>query len=277
VLLVIAPLMWAGNAVVGRLVHELVPPITLNFLRWLLAFGLLLPLAHGVLRPDSPVWPHWRRYALLGLLGIGTYNALQYLALQTSTPINVTLVGSSMPVWMLAVGALCFGAAVTRQQLVGAALSMAGVLLVLSRGEWSQLLSLRLVPGDVHAAGHGVLGLLQLAAGTHQRTRKRAWRLGGLSDGPNGLRPALVGRLCRSRMGAGPQPHHLGLAAGGCSGLYRHRAAVVAYRCWGVGVCSVRGQRLRGSSPTSHRCLLLMSAAFLGEAPRAYPCALALR
>ena len=103
VLLVIAPLLWAGNAVVGRLVHELIPPITLNFIRWVLAFAILLPLAHGVLRADSPLWPHWRRYALLGLLGIGAYNALQYMALQTSTPINVTLVGSSMPVWMLAV------------------------------------------------------------------------------------------------------------------------------------------------------------------------------
>eukprot|EP01031_Cornospumella_fuschlensis_P045637 gene45637-55858_t len=69
VLLVIPPLLWAGNAVVGRLVHELIPPITLNFIRWVLAFAILLPLAHGVLRPDSPLWPHWRRYALLGLLG----------------------------------------------------------------------------------------------------------------------------------------------------------------------------------------------------------------
>ena len=148
-LLVTAPLLWAGNAVVGRLVHDLVPPITLNFLRWALALALLLPLTHRVLRPDSPLWPHWRRYALLGLLGVGLYNALQYLALQTSTPINVTLVGSSMPVWMLAVGALFFGVAVTRRQLAGAALSMIGVLTVLSRGEWSQLLALRLVAGDL--------------------------------------------------------------------------------------------------------------------------------
>ena len=148
-LLVTAPLLWAGNAVVGRLVHDLVPPITLNFLRWALALALLLPLTHRVLRPDSPLWPHWRRYALLGLLGVGLYNALQYLALQTSTPINVTLVGSSMPVWMLAVGALFFGVAVTRRQLAGAALSMIGVLTVLSRGEWSQLLALRLVAADL--------------------------------------------------------------------------------------------------------------------------------
>ena len=149
VLLVVPPLLWAGNAVTGRLVHDLIPPITLNFIRWILAFLVLLPLAYQVLRPGSPLWPHWRRYALLGLLGIGAYNALQYMALQTSTPINVTLVGSSMPVWMLAVGALFFGAVVTRRQLLGALLSMCGVLLVLSRGEWSQLLAFRLVPGDV--------------------------------------------------------------------------------------------------------------------------------
>ena len=76
-LLVIPPLLWAGNAVVGRMVNDLVPPITLNFLRWALAFFLLLPLAYPVLRRDSGMWSHWRRYALLGLLGVGCYNALQ--------------------------------------------------------------------------------------------------------------------------------------------------------------------------------------------------------
>ena len=131
-LLTLPPLLWAGNAVVGRLVHELVPPMTLNLLRWVIAFALLLPLAGRTLRRDSPLWAHWRRYSLLGLLGVGCYNALQYLALQTSTPINATLVGSSMPVWMLSVGALFFGVPVARQQLLGALLSIVGVVLVLA-------------------------------------------------------------------------------------------------------------------------------------------------
>ena len=91
-MLAAAPLLWAGNAVVGRALHTLIAPSTLNFLRWLLAFALLLPLAWQVLRPASGLWPHWRRYAALGLFGIGSYNALQYLALQTSTALNVTLV-----------------------------------------------------------------------------------------------------------------------------------------------------------------------------------------
>ena len=63
-LLTLPPLLWAGNAVLGRLVVDLVPPATLNFLRWLLAFFILLPLAGWVLRPGSGLWPHWRRFCL---------------------------------------------------------------------------------------------------------------------------------------------------------------------------------------------------------------------
>ena len=67
-LLTIPPLMWAGNAVVGRLVSDMVSPMTLNLLRWVLAFLLLLPVAGGVLRVNSGLWSHWRRFAMLGLL-----------------------------------------------------------------------------------------------------------------------------------------------------------------------------------------------------------------
>lgn len=146
----VAPLMWAGNAVVGRLVHTLISPLTFNLIRWVLAALVLGVLAGWVLRRDSGLWTHWRRFALLGLLGMGCYNSLQYLALQTSSPINVTLVASSSPLWMMAVGALFFRARVSRVQLLGAVLSIAGVGVVLARGDWAQLMALRLVPGDLY-------------------------------------------------------------------------------------------------------------------------------
>jgi drug/metabolite transporter (DMT)-like permease len=148
-LLLVPPLLWAGNAIVGRLVNELIPPLTLNFFRWVLAFVLLLPIAHQVLRRTSPLWPHWKHFALLGLLGVGCYNSLQYLALQTSTPINVTLVASSTPVFMLAMGALFFKQTVRKRQMFGAVLSIAGVMLVLCRGDWHALANVHLVLGDV--------------------------------------------------------------------------------------------------------------------------------
>ena len=142
-------LLWAGNVIVGRLCSDLISPFALNLLRWSIAFVVLLPLAWKVLRKDSPIWPLWRQYMLLGLLGIGCYNALLYLALKTSTPLNVTLVSSSMPVWMLAIGRLCWGIAVSRRQLYGALLSILGAIVVMSRGDLHSLLNLRFVAGDL--------------------------------------------------------------------------------------------------------------------------------
>jgi drug/metabolite transporter (DMT)-like permease len=147
-LLTLPPLLWAGNAVIGRLMAGQVPPMTLNFLRWAIAFVLLLPWTGWLLRRDSPLWPRWPRFAVLGLLGVGCYNALQYLALKTSTPLNVTLVAASMPVWMLGFGRLFFGQRLSLRQVAGAVLSIAGVLVVLSRGDWDVLRQVRLVPGD---------------------------------------------------------------------------------------------------------------------------------
>ena len=66
-LLTVAPVLWAGNAVVGRMVAPLVPPLTLNFLRWALAFLILLPFGWRMLAADSPIWDNMRRYAVLGL------------------------------------------------------------------------------------------------------------------------------------------------------------------------------------------------------------------
>src|SRR5690606_11510971 len=86
---------------------------------------------------------------MLGLLGIGVYNALQYMALRTSTPLNVTLIASSIPVWTMLIGALVYGVIPRRAQLVGATLSLSGVALVLSRGEFSSLRNIQFVEGDL--------------------------------------------------------------------------------------------------------------------------------
>lgn len=152
VLLVLPPLMWAGNAVVGRLLVDSIGPLWLNLLRWVTAFLLLLPLGWRALADAGSrrqIASRWRHLAILGLLGVGTYNALQYMALRTSTPLNVTLIASSLPVWSLITGALLFGIRPGRRQLLGAALSLAGVAAVMSQGDPHALLRLRLVEGDL--------------------------------------------------------------------------------------------------------------------------------
>ena len=272
-LLVLAPLLWAGNAVVGRLVHDLVPPITLNFLRWVLAFAILLPLAHRVLRPDSPLWAHWRRYALLGLLGIGLYNALQYMALQTSTPINVTLVGSSMPVWMLAVGAVFFGVSVTRRQFAGAALSMAGVLLVLSRGEWQQLIALRPVPGDLLMllATMGWSFYSWLLVRTREPASVRSdWAAFLMAQLIFGL--GWSGLFTSVEWALGPAHPHIqwGWPLAAALAFIATCPALLAYRSWGIGVQRA-GPAVAGFfTNLTPLFAAVLSAAFLGEMPRLY-------
>ena len=270
-LLVIPPLLWAGNAVVGRLVNGLVPPMTLNFLRWVLAFLILLPLAWRVLRPGSPLWPRWRRFAVLGLLGVGCYNALQYLALKTSTPLNVTLVASSAPVMVLALGRLFFGQPISRAQVVGAVLSISGVLVVLSRGDWAQLATVQLVPGDFYI----LLATLSWAFYTWLLNRPDD-PVEIRSDWAAFLMAQIVFGLMWSGLFAGGEwaltDTHIrwGWPLAAALLYVAVGPAVIAYRCWGLGVQRV-GPAIAGFfSNLTPLFAALLSAAFLGELPHTY-------
>ena len=97
-LLTVPPVLWAGNAIAGRLLRDAVPPMTLNLMRWSLALLIVLPLARAAFAPGSGLWSNWKRFTILGFLGIGVYNSLQYLALKTSTPLNFTLACRRQPV-----------------------------------------------------------------------------------------------------------------------------------------------------------------------------------
>lgn len=272
-LLVLPPLLWAGNAVVGRLVAGLVPPITLNFLRWALAFVLLAPLAAWVLRAGSGLWTHWRRYALLGLLGVGCYNALQYLALKTSTPLNVTLVAASMPVFMLAIGAAFFGQRVNARQSVGAVLSIAGVVLVLARGDWAVLAQVRLVPGDIYilaatAAWAWYSWLLAQPAADPPAIRGD-WAAFLLAQMVPGLAWSALfaagewALVPGARIAWGwPLAAALAYVAVG--------PAIVAYRCWGLGVQRAGPAVASFFGNLTPLFAALLSATLLGEPPRPY-------
>ena len=270
-LLTVPPLLWAGNAVVGRLVSTLVPPVTLNFMRWAVALFILLPLASWVLRRSSGLWQHWRRFALLSLLGVGCYNALQYLALQTSTPLNVTLVAASGPVWMLGIGALFFQAPVRRAQLQGAVLSILGVLTVLSRGDLTQLLSVRLVIGDLFI-------LMATACWSWY-----SWLL-SRRDEPEAIRndwaafllAQVVFGLIWSGMFAGMEwgltDAHItwGWPLIGALAFVAVGPAVLAYRCWGMGIQQA-GPAVAGFfANLTPLFAAIFSAAFLGELPQIY-------
>jgi drug/metabolite transporter (DMT)-like permease len=149
-LLLLPPLFWAGNAVVGRALVGHFPPLALSFWRWALAFAILLPFAARSIRAHrGTIRTHWRALVVLSFLGVACYNSLQYLALQTSGAVNATLIGASGPVAGLLIGAAFYQARVSHRQWLGAALSAAGVLWVIARGDLANLLGLRFAMGDL--------------------------------------------------------------------------------------------------------------------------------
>lgn len=151
-LLVTPPLLWAVNTVLGRVALGSIGSLWLNAFRWMVAFVLLLPFGWRALataEARAQIAARWRHLVWLGLIGIGAYSGLQYTALRTSTPLNVTLIASSSPVWAMAVGALLYGVVPRRLQLMGALLSLAGVAVVLSRGDMRSLARIEFVEGDL--------------------------------------------------------------------------------------------------------------------------------
>ena len=275
-LLLLPPLFWAGNAVVGRLMNQTVPPSTLNFLRWALVLLVLLPLAAWVLRPGSSLWPNRRRFALLGALGVGSYNALQYLALQTSTPLNVTLVAASMPVWMLLVGRVLYGVPVPRRAAAGAALSLCGVAVVLSGGSLARLLAVQFVPGD------GWILLASIVWAWYSWLLVRPPEGGDPPDIRGDWAAFLMAQVALGLVWSG------GLAA--AEWLYLPAGtqivwgwplvaalayvvifpSVLAYRAWGAGVARVGPAVASFFANLTPLFAAVLSAALLGEPPRAH-------
>jgi drug/metabolite transporter (DMT)-like permease len=193
------------------------------------------------------------------------------MALQSSTPINVTLVASGMPVWMMLTGWLFFGVPVSRKQVVGAVLSIAGVLLVLARGEWRHVLELRLVAGDLFMILATIAWSFyswMLTRATEPAGIRANWASFLLAQVAFGVLWSGGFAIGEQALGAVQVQWSWTLAA---ALLYVATGpAIVAFGCWGAGV------RAAGPSVGSFFVNLtplftaVLSAAFLGEPPHGY-------
>jgi drug/metabolite transporter (DMT)-like permease len=278
-LMTLPPVLWAGNAVVGRLLAGQVPPLTLNFMRWTLTALILLPMRWRALLPVSRLVRRWPYLLAVGLFGVGAFNSLQYLALVTSSPLNVTLVAASMPVWMLAVGALFFGEHPTRPQLLGAALGLCGVGIVIGRGSWQTLSQVRFVPGDFYillaVIGWAFYSWLLVRPPAHMRGDQRPTVAEGWDWAGFLLVQTLFGLFAAGLFTAGEQalgtaPIHWSAGVAAALVYVSLGASIVAYRCWGMGVAEGGPALAAFFNNLTPLFAALLSTLLLGEAPRPY-------
>lgn len=149
-LLSITALCWAGNAIVGRLAAGHIPPVTLAFLRWFLAFLFILPLAHKHLVRD---WAAIRGklgiMILISITGIGIFNTLQYWALEYTQALNTLLLQSAGPLVVAVWSLILLGVRLTLAQAIGILASMCGVLVIIMHGDLTAVSNIQFNKGDL--------------------------------------------------------------------------------------------------------------------------------
>jgi drug/metabolite transporter (DMT)-like permease len=269
--LITATALWAGNAIAGRVLVGSISPITLSAVRWGLAALLLLPLGWRVFMPGSALWQNKKRFLLLGLFGVGSYNVLLYLALQTSTAINVTLIGASMPIWMLFIGAVFYQVKPSILQMIGAVVSLLGVGIVLTRGDLMALLSMQMVVGDLLIMLATILWAFyswMLSRPGASTERQWPWAEFLMAQVTVGL--LWTGFFDGFEIVAGHAFIDLNWWTASLIVFVAIGPSLIAYRCWGLGV--------NGAGPTVAAFFAnfiplftaLLSAAMLGEPPQLF-------
>jgi drug/metabolite transporter (DMT)-like permease len=160
-MLVTVMLLWGSNVVIGRYIAGDWSPFALSVWRWGLALLLLLPFTIlPAWRHRDVIRHHWKLLLILGILGVGLFNTMLYVALNYTTAINVALINSTTPICILLLSRLLIGAKMTPRVIAGVTLGLIGAALIITRGDPLAVLSLGFNIGDVIQAAAVIIWAL---------------------------------------------------------------------------------------------------------------------
>lgn len=150
VLASLATLIWSGNFIIARGVIKDIPPVTLAFYRWLLATVIILPFAWKYFLAELRIVMQKPGYFLLAALtGVSLFNTFVYIAGHYSGAINMAILGTcSSPIMSVVLARIFLHEKITLLRVSGMIISIAGILLLLSKGSLESLLSFSFTRGD---------------------------------------------------------------------------------------------------------------------------------
>lgn len=148
-LMLVTSLLWGGNFVVAKTLVAHASPMTLTLVRWLIAVIVLLPLVWWKEKRLVPAKAALVPLFLMGITGVALFNIFQFLALERTTSTNAGLI-STMNTMSIALFSFAFlKEKINGWQLLAMVLSLIGVFLVLSKGDWQLLWHFQLNTGDL--------------------------------------------------------------------------------------------------------------------------------
>ncbi len=145
-----ATMIWSGNFIVARGLNEVIQPATLALLRWMVACLALLPLAGMATWKEIRVIRGNIGYLMsTAFLGVTVFNTLIYVAAHSSTALNLSLIATSTPIFIIIFARIFLGEPITMVRIGGLMLAVSGVLLLVTRADLAILLNLSFALGDI--------------------------------------------------------------------------------------------------------------------------------
>ena len=145
----VTALCWAGTIVVGRAATPEVPPMALNFWRWVVAFAVMVPFTGPALIAKRRVLTeHWRILTILGMLNMTGFGGLLFLGIERTQAINGSILLAAMTINIVLISWLFVGVRISRLQSAGVAIGFLGILTMIVRGEPGVLLDMSIGIGD---------------------------------------------------------------------------------------------------------------------------------
>lgn len=157
--IVVCTFFWGTNFNAGAYVVHLhqMPPVTAALERFSIAsIGLLgVTAAMGKLRLHI-LLKNLPAFIGLGILGITWFSLAMFYGVRATTPVNAALIMATTPLTTLLLAYFFEKEKIDTNRAIGIALGMTGVLLVVSKGSLSALLSLHVAQGDIIIFGGSI-------------------------------------------------------------------------------------------------------------------------
>ena len=146
-----ATFFWAGNFIVGKTasINE-IPPVSLNFYRWVLAWLILLPFTYKeLIKKKNYILNNIGLFIILGITAVTIFNSALFYSLKFTQVISGVLMISTVPVMIIFISSLLKIERTNIFQIIGVILSLTGVLFIVTKADFELLKNLDFNRGDI--------------------------------------------------------------------------------------------------------------------------------
>ena len=150
-MLTLCAFFWSGNFIVGKFATLYqVPPLTLNFFRWLIVWIILIPFTlKDIFLNIKIIKEKFYSILLMSITSISIFNSVVYYSLNFTQVLNGALMISTIPVLIIFISFIFRVEKINLNQVLGLILSITGVVIIITQLEFSRLIHLDLNKGDL--------------------------------------------------------------------------------------------------------------------------------